>query len=95
MTDKTRIKIAAAVTALFLAGISIVGLAARSDSPQKTAVTDAAAPAVQAPTTAKSSVASSTPAWVEDDGYENEAESLSDEQEGYDAERYGEREDHD
>ena len=58
MTDKTRIKIAAAVTALFLAGISTVGLAARSDSPQKTAVSDAAAPAVQPPTTAKSSVAS-------------------------------------
>jgi hypothetical protein len=91
MTDKTRIKIAAAVTALFLAGISTVGLAARSDSPQKTAVSDAAAPAVQPPMTAKSSVASSTPSSTEDERYENEAESSSDEQEGY----YGEREDHD
>lgn len=33
MTDKTRIKIAAIVTALFLAGISAIGLAARSDAP--------------------------------------------------------------
>ena len=90
MTDKTRIKIAAAVTALFLAGISTVGLAARSDSPQKTAVSHAAAPAVQPPATAKS-VASSMPSSTEDEGDENEAESSSDKQEGY----YGEREDHD
>ena len=34
MTDKTRIKIAAAVTALFLAGISAAGLTARSGEPQ-------------------------------------------------------------
>jgi len=95
MTDKTRIKIAAVVTALFLAGISIVGLAARSDSPQKTAVSDAAAPAVQAPTTAKSSVASSTPSSIEDESYENEVESWSDEQDGYDDEGHGEGEDHD
>ena len=95
MTAKTRIKIAAAVTALFLAGISIVGLAARSDSPQKIAISDAAAPAVQAPTTAKSSVVSSTPSSIEDEGYESEAESWTDGQEGYDAERHGEREDHD
>jgi hypothetical protein len=33
MTDKVRIRIAAAVTALFLAGISFAGLAARDDRP--------------------------------------------------------------
>jgi len=41
MTDKTRIKIAAAVTALFLAGISAAGLAARDDQPQAAATTTA------------------------------------------------------
>ena len=34
MTDKARIKIAAGVTALFLAGISAAGLAARDGQPQ-------------------------------------------------------------
>ena len=53
MTDKTRIKIAAAVTALFLAGISAAGLAARDDQPQAAATTTArpAAP-TPAPTAA-------------------------------------------
>ncbi|MET0818751.1 MAG: hypothetical protein ABWZ67_14390 [Solirubrobacteraceae bacterium] len=41
MTDKTRIKIAAAVTALFLAGISAAGLAARDGQPQAAATTEA------------------------------------------------------
>jgi hypothetical protein len=41
MTDKTRIKIAAAVTALFLGGISAAGLAARDDQPQAAATTAA------------------------------------------------------
>jgi hypothetical protein len=41
MTDKTRIKIAAAVTALFLAGISAAGLAARDDQPQAAATATA------------------------------------------------------
>jgi hypothetical protein len=51
MTDKTRIKIAAAVTALFLAGISAVGLAARDDQPQAAArPTAQPAPATQTPT---------------------------------------------
>lgn len=42
MTDKTRIKIAAIVTALFLAGISTVGLALRNAEPT-TAATPASA----------------------------------------------------
>ena len=87
MTDKIRIKIAAAVTALFLAGISTVGLAARSDSSKSAEVSHTPAVAVQPPTTAKSSLASSTPSSTEDEGDENEAESSSDEQEGYDGER--------
>src|SRR3954469_851229 len=37
MTDKARIRIAAAVTALFLAGISAAGLAARDHPPQAAA----------------------------------------------------------
>lgn len=51
MTDKTRIKIAAAVTALFLAGISAAGLATRDDQPQAAATPAAQpAPATQTPT---------------------------------------------
>ncbi len=89
MTDKTRIKIAAAVTALFLAGISTVGLAARSDSPQKTA--DRMRPPRPSSHLRLPGVASSMPSSTEDEGDENEAESSSDKQEGY----YGERDDHD
>ena len=43
MTDKARIKIAAIVTALFLAGICAAGLAVRDGQPQAAAT--AAAPA--------------------------------------------------
>ncbi len=51
MTDKTRIKIAAVVTALFLAAVSLAGIATRTDAPK--AVSAASAPAgVQQPTTA-------------------------------------------
>lgn len=50
MTDNTRIKIAAAVTALFLAGISAAGLAARDDQPQAAATPTAQpAPATRTP----------------------------------------------
>ncbi|MGZ5370157.1 MAG: hypothetical protein ACXWDD_12720, partial [Aeromicrobium sp.] len=48
MTDRTRIKIAAAITALFLAGISAAGLAAQGNQPQ-TAGTSTGAPAAQRP----------------------------------------------
>jgi hypothetical protein len=51
MADKVRIKIAAAVTALFLAGISVAGLAVRDDHPP--AATAATAPAIAAPATAR------------------------------------------
>jgi hypothetical protein len=47
MTDRARIRIAAAVTALFLAGVSAAGLASRDHRPR--AVTPATAPAVTAP----------------------------------------------
>jgi hypothetical protein len=95
MTDKTRIRIAAAATALFLAGISTVGLAARSDNPQKTAQPAAAAAAVQAPTTVETSIAASARPSTEDERYEDEAEPSNDEQEGYDDKRYEGFEDHD
>ena len=47
MTDGARIKIAASVTALFLAGISAAGLAAGDDLPQNatTAITTPSGPA--------------------------------------------------
>jgi hypothetical protein len=45
MTDKARIKIAAAVTALFLAGISAAGLATRDHQPQPATATSIARPA--------------------------------------------------
>ena len=47
MTDKARIKIAAGVTALLLAGICAAGLAIRDDQPQAAAT--AAAPAGETP----------------------------------------------
>jgi hypothetical protein len=48
MADETRIKIAAAVTALFLAGISAAGLTFRDHQPQRTAAQAVAAPVVTA-----------------------------------------------
>jgi hypothetical protein len=48
MTDKLRIKLAAGVTALFLAGISVAGLAVRDQQPQ-TATTPQPAVATAAP----------------------------------------------
>ena len=47
MSEKARIKIAAAVTALFLAGISVAGLAAHDDRPHP--ATSATAPSIAAP----------------------------------------------
>ena len=69
MTDKTRLKIAAIVTALFLAGISTAGLAARSDSPERTSPS---AVALQTPTAAKTSVGSSAQSMTEREGYDDE-----------------------
>lgn len=97
MTDKTRIKVAAIVTALFLGGISAVGLAARSDSPGKAASAAAAPAAVQAPTTAGTgSVAlpAQSPTY-EDERYADEPEASTDEPRSYDDERSEERGDDD
>jgi hypothetical protein len=48
MADKTRIRIAAAVTALFLAAISAAGLTFRDHRPQPTAAQAIVAPATAA-----------------------------------------------
>jgi hypothetical protein len=50
MAHKTRIKIAAAVTALFLAGISAAGLAVRNGDSQAAIGSPTAPAAVQTPT---------------------------------------------
>ena len=57
MTDKARIRIAAAVTALFLAGISAAGLVAHGHAPATTA--SLATPSANTPTAARG----------DDDGY--------------------------
>ena len=49
VTDRTRIRIAAAVTALFLAVLSAAGLAARDHRPQATAAQSAQPAATAAP----------------------------------------------
>jgi hypothetical protein len=68
MTDKARFKIAAAVTALFLVGISAAGLAARDDRPQ--AATTATTPSIATPTrTAAADVSASGEARGDDDSY--------------------------
>jgi hypothetical protein len=72
MTDKARIRIAAAVTALFVAGISFAGLAAREDGPVPATTTPAAtAPATTATIDDSVSVARrSDDRYESDDGYE-------------------------
>lgn len=81
MTDKSRIKIAATITALFLAGISAAGLAARNDEPQASRASVAAPTAQQTPTAvqAPSAAPATESAPYEDDGYDDES---------YDVERY-------
>lgn len=49
MTDKARIKIAAVVTALFLAAVSLAGIATRADTPQAAATPVPAAALQQVP----------------------------------------------
>ena len=68
MTDKARIKIAAIVTALFLAGISTAGLALHKHEPATAGATTPAAAAVQQPTAAPATQVS---ARGEQEGYEN------------------------
>ena len=69
MTDKARIKIAAIVTVLFLAGISTTGLALRQQEPATAGATQPTAAGVQQPTAAPATQAS---ARGEQDGYEND-----------------------
>jgi hypothetical protein len=66
MTDKARLKIAAVVTALFLAAVSLAGIATRTDAPKAASAAPAAA-AVQQPT-----VAPASPAGEYEDGEEGE-----------------------
>jgi hypothetical protein len=66
MADQARIKIAAAVTALFLAGISAAGLAAHDHRPQSAATATAASLATPTP---KAAAGGSAAARGEDDGY--------------------------
>jgi hypothetical protein len=73
MTDKTRIKIAAAVTALFLAGISAAGLAARDDQPQAAATTTAQ-PTAPTPAPAALNRAASAGERSDYEGYETDDE---------------------
>lgn len=74
MTDKTRIKIAATVTALFLAAISAVGLAAQTDKPQTPAASAKAPIAANTPTGAQAprSAPAAQATTYEDEGYDNE-----------------------
>jgi hypothetical protein len=67
MTDKARIKIAAVVTALFLAAVSLAGIATRTDAPKAVSATSVPA-AVQRATTA----APASPAGEYEDGEEGE-----------------------
>ena len=69
MTDKARIRIAAGVTALFLAGISIAGLAARDHQPQAAAT--AAAPSIATPAP-NATAGDEAAARGEDDRYDDE-----------------------
>ncbi len=68
MTDKTRMRIAGIVTALFLAGISTVGLASHRHDPATAGTTAPAAAAVQPPTTAPAAQASGR---AQQEDYEN------------------------
>ncbi len=74
MTDKTRIRVAALVTALFLAVISTAGLATHA-APQPSAATNAApAAAAPAPQTSAAPVvrASDDDEYTEEDGGEHD-----------------------
>lgn len=81
MPDKARIRIAAAVTAVFLAGISAAGLAARDDEPQ-------AATAATQPTGASSTrpTASDESAGRDDERYEAEDDRYEADEDGYERE---------
>lgn len=65
MTDKARIKIVAVVTALFLAAVSLAGIATRTET-QQAAATPAPAAAVQ-----QAAAAGTTPVAAEHEGGED------------------------
>ncbi|HET8756176.1 MAG TPA: hypothetical protein VFM58_09205 [Solirubrobacteraceae bacterium] len=69
MTDQARIKIAAAVTALFLAGISAAGLAAHGGQPQPATTATAPSAAAQARTPAPAVIATGDDRF---EGFEND-----------------------
>jgi hypothetical protein len=76
MTDKSRIKIAATITALFLAGISAAGLAARDVEPQRAQASVAAPTAQQTPTAvqAPNAAPATESSTYDDDGYDDDRE---------------------
>ena len=78
MSDKARIRIAAAVTALFLAGISAAGLAARDHQPPAAAT--AAAPAI-ATSTPNATAGDAAAARGDDDRYDAEGYEEADDDE--------------
>lgn len=69
MSDKTRIRIAAGVTALFLAAISAVGLVTHRNGPVAVGAARPAASTLQRSTVAP---VARVPRSTEDDGYEHE-----------------------
>jgi hypothetical protein len=71
MSDKTRIRVAAGVTALFLAAISAVGLVTHRNGPVAVGAPRPAASTIQRSTVAPAPVARVPPA-TEHDGYEHE-----------------------
>ena len=72
MTDKVRIRIAAGVTALFLAAISAAGLAVGHGGAPSGAAGPAATPAAQPAATAGSAQPVVAPRSDDDEGYEEE-----------------------
>jgi hypothetical protein len=73
MAHKTRIKIAAAVTALFLAGISAAGLATRNGEPQAASGSPTAPAAKQTPASveAQDAVTATEPSINIEDRYDD------------------------
>jgi hypothetical protein len=87
MAHNTRIKIAAAVTALFLAGISAAGLAVRNGDSQAAIGSPTAPAAVQTPTAvgAQDAVTATEPSINIEDRYDD---ALYEDAEGSDDEGY-------
>jgi hypothetical protein len=69
MTNKARIRVAAAVTALFLAGVSAAGLAVHSDGTAKKS-----APAAASQSAASSTAASTPLAPLDDERYRDDVD---------------------